>query len=256
MLLVAEIMPATSDSVPLIGKPDWGQKQSLRVSTAISGEDTAGKCVLSFFHLGFSFIAVKLRWRSHPVFRFLTQSSETVKTRRSFSTFLRDINWVSDLSFSSSRTLLFHPLCNVVPSSAAQYFATTMVIVGLSVIATVLVLQYHHHDPDGGKMPKWVSVASYYYLLLTIIICHLWSTDTSLVIPLSQNCVVHYDVLIRLMSVCLCKSVSPPVSLTGRDVVRGSPPDSWCWNVLKLISYLWTWYYLIITSLLSLLPWY
>uniref|UniRef100_A0A3Q3EC87 Cholinergic receptor, nicotinic, alpha 7 (neuronal) n=1 Tax=Labrus bergylta TaxID=56723 RepID=A0A3Q3EC87_9LABR len=31
----------------------------------------------------------------------------------------------------------------------AQYFATTMVIVGLSVIATVLVLQYHHHDPDG-----------------------------------------------------------------------------------------------------------
>ncbi|KAI4883874.1 hypothetical protein NFI96_025741 [Prochilodus magdalenae] len=38
----------------------------------------------------------------------------------------------------------------------AQYFATTMVIVGLSVIATVLVLQYHHHDPDGGKMPKWL----------------------------------------------------------------------------------------------------
>uniref|UniRef100_A0AAY4E6T2 Neuronal acetylcholine receptor subunit alpha-7 n=1 Tax=Denticeps clupeoides TaxID=299321 RepID=A0AAY4E6T2_9TELE len=40
----------------------------------------------------------------------------------------------------------------------AQYFATTMVIVGLSVIATVLVLQYHHHDPDGGKMPKWIRV--------------------------------------------------------------------------------------------------
>ncbi|XP_035521631.1 neuronal acetylcholine receptor subunit alpha-7-like [Morone saxatilis] len=37
----------------------------------------------------------------------------------------------------------------------AQYFATTMVIVGLSVIATVLVLQYHHHDPDGGHMPRW-----------------------------------------------------------------------------------------------------
>ena len=35
-----------------------------------------------------------------------------------------------------------------------------MVIVGLSVIATVLVLQYHHHDPDGGKMPKWVSVVA------------------------------------------------------------------------------------------------
>ncbi|XP_047452599.1 neuronal acetylcholine receptor subunit alpha-7 [Mugil cephalus] len=40
----------------------------------------------------------------------------------------------------------------------AQYFATTMVIVGLSVIATVLVLQYHHHDPDGGNMPQWIRV--------------------------------------------------------------------------------------------------
>ncbi|XP_063324118.1 LOW QUALITY PROTEIN: CHRNA7-FAM7A fusion protein-like [Pelmatolapia mariae] len=40
----------------------------------------------------------------------------------------------------------------------AQYFATTMVIVGLSVIATVLVLQYHHHDPDGGHMPQWTHV--------------------------------------------------------------------------------------------------
>uniref|UniRef100_A0A6Q2ZME7 Neuronal acetylcholine receptor subunit alpha-7 n=1 Tax=Esox lucius TaxID=8010 RepID=A0A6Q2ZME7_ESOLU len=40
----------------------------------------------------------------------------------------------------------------------AEYFATTMVIVGLSVIATVLVLQYHHHDPDGSKMPKWTRV--------------------------------------------------------------------------------------------------
>ncbi|XP_041917611.1 neuronal acetylcholine receptor subunit alpha-7a [Alosa alosa] len=40
----------------------------------------------------------------------------------------------------------------------AQYFATTMVIVGLSVIATVWVLQYHYHDPEGGKMPKWTRV--------------------------------------------------------------------------------------------------
>uniref|UniRef100_G3RVQ9 Cholinergic receptor nicotinic alpha 7 subunit n=1 Tax=Gorilla gorilla gorilla TaxID=9595 RepID=G3RVQ9_GORGO len=38
----------------------------------------------------------------------------------------------------------------------AQYFASTMIIVGLSVVVTVIVLQYHHHDPDGGKMPKWV----------------------------------------------------------------------------------------------------
>uniref|UniRef100_A0A8C9Y9I7 Neuronal acetylcholine receptor subunit alpha-7 n=1 Tax=Sander lucioperca TaxID=283035 RepID=A0A8C9Y9I7_SANLU len=40
----------------------------------------------------------------------------------------------------------------------AQYFASTMMIVGLSVVVTVLVLQFHHHDPHGGKMPKWVRV--------------------------------------------------------------------------------------------------
>lgn len=34
-----------------------------------------------------------------------------------------------------------------------------MVIVGMSVIATVVVLQYHHHDPNGGNMPKWVSLS-------------------------------------------------------------------------------------------------
>ncbi|XP_014911073.1 neuronal acetylcholine receptor subunit alpha-7-like [Poecilia latipinna] len=40
----------------------------------------------------------------------------------------------------------------------AQYFASTMMIVGLSVVVTVLVLQFHHHDPRGGKMPKWIRV--------------------------------------------------------------------------------------------------
>ncbi|KAL6072047.1 hypothetical protein STEG23_002096, partial [Scotinomys teguina] len=40
----------------------------------------------------------------------------------------------------------------------AQYFASTMIIVGLSVVVTVLVLRYHHHDPDGGKMPKWTRI--------------------------------------------------------------------------------------------------
>uniref|UniRef100_A0A8C2GRD7 Neuronal acetylcholine receptor subunit alpha-7 n=1 Tax=Cyprinus carpio TaxID=7962 RepID=A0A8C2GRD7_CYPCA len=39
-----------------------------------------------------------------------------------------------------------------------QYFASTMIIVGMSVIATVVVLQYHHHDPNGGNMPKWVQL--------------------------------------------------------------------------------------------------
>uniref|UniRef100_A0A3Q3AGP2 Neuronal acetylcholine receptor subunit alpha-7 n=1 Tax=Kryptolebias marmoratus TaxID=37003 RepID=A0A3Q3AGP2_KRYMA len=39
-----------------------------------------------------------------------------------------------------------------------QYFASIMIIVGMSVIATVIVLQYHHHDPNGGNMPKWVQL--------------------------------------------------------------------------------------------------
>nr|XP_057945340.1 neuronal acetylcholine receptor subunit alpha-7a isoform X2 [Doryrhamphus excisus] len=39
-----------------------------------------------------------------------------------------------------------------------QYFVTTMVIVAVSITATVVVLQFHHHDPDGAKMPKWVRV--------------------------------------------------------------------------------------------------
>lgn len=37
-----------------------------------------------------------------------------------------------------------------------------MIIVGLSVVVTVIVLQYHHHDPDGGKMPKWVRASLLY----------------------------------------------------------------------------------------------
>uniref|UniRef100_A0A3B5B898 Neuronal acetylcholine receptor subunit alpha-7-like n=1 Tax=Stegastes partitus TaxID=144197 RepID=A0A3B5B898_9TELE len=38
-----------------------------------------------------------------------------------------------------------------------QYFASTMVIVGMSVVATVIVLQFHHHNPNSGHMPRWVS---------------------------------------------------------------------------------------------------
>ncbi|XP_053287958.1 neuronal acetylcholine receptor subunit alpha-7 isoform X2 [Pleuronectes platessa] len=37
-----------------------------------------------------------------------------------------------------------------------QYFASTMVIVGMSVVATVMVLQFHHHSPNSGQMPRWV----------------------------------------------------------------------------------------------------
>ncbi|XP_067365408.1 CHRNA7-FAM7A fusion protein-like isoform X2 [Channa argus] len=39
-----------------------------------------------------------------------------------------------------------------------QYFASTMVIVGMSVVATVIVLQFHHHSPNNGHMPSWVNL--------------------------------------------------------------------------------------------------
>ncbi|XP_074509680.1 neuronal acetylcholine receptor subunit alpha-7-like isoform X2 [Sebastes fasciatus] len=39
-----------------------------------------------------------------------------------------------------------------------QYFASTMVIVGMSVVATVIVLQFHHHNPNSGHMPRWVNL--------------------------------------------------------------------------------------------------
>ncbi|XP_013887806.1 neuronal acetylcholine receptor subunit alpha-7 [Austrofundulus limnaeus] len=39
-----------------------------------------------------------------------------------------------------------------------QYFASTMVIVGMSVVATVIVLQFHHHSLNNGHMPRWVNL--------------------------------------------------------------------------------------------------
>ncbi|TSN95721.1 Neuronal acetylcholine receptor subunit alpha-7 [Bagarius yarrelli] len=94
MLLVAEIMPATSDSVPLIGTSNYLYvhyvHHAVHLTKQIIKEETAGE---------------GRKW------------------------------------------------CR-----KAQYFASTMMIVGLSVVVTVLVLQFHHHDPHGGKMPKWVRV--------------------------------------------------------------------------------------------------
>ncbi|KAL0985235.1 hypothetical protein UPYG_G00154420 [Umbra pygmaea] len=39
-----------------------------------------------------------------------------------------------------------------------QYFVSTMITVGMSVVATVVVLQYHHHDQNGGNMPQWAQL--------------------------------------------------------------------------------------------------
>lgn len=115
MLMVAEIMPATSDSVPLIG-----QCLSLRAHVCFCG-----------------FWGRNWQWLLAPL-------------------------WVK---------------CAPLLYVSGQYFASTMVIVGMSVVATVIVLQFHHHNPNNGQMPRWVSLniwgsrlihLSYFYLLFTI----------------------------------------------------------------------------------------
>lgn len=58
---------------------------------------------------------------------------------------------------------IFNRVALVFSFPSAQYFASTMMIVGLSVVVTVLVLQFHHHDPHGGKMPKWVRFKQVWY---------------------------------------------------------------------------------------------
>uniref|UniRef100_A0A8C0EB62 Neurotransmitter-gated ion-channel ligand-binding domain-containing protein n=1 Tax=Bubo bubo TaxID=30461 RepID=A0A8C0EB62_BUBBB len=52
-----------------------------------------------------------------------------------------------------SLTVFMLPVAEIMP-----YFASIMVIVGLSVVVTVLVLRFHHHGPQAGKMPRWICV--------------------------------------------------------------------------------------------------
>ena len=44
-----------------------------------------------------------------------------------------------------------------------------MVIVGMSVVATVFVLCFNHHDPNSGDMPKWVSESGLFECALLLI---------------------------------------------------------------------------------------
>lgn len=113
MLLVAEIMPATSDSVPLIGTS------------------------LFVFLLGTKGAPGTERIRCH---RRRVSGSSSGRFGGGY------FGWAFPKEFN---VILFSPL-------PGQYFASIMIIVGMSVIATVVVLQYHHHDPNGGNMPKWV----------------------------------------------------------------------------------------------------
>ncbi|XP_057694172.1 neuronal acetylcholine receptor subunit alpha-7-like [Corythoichthys intestinalis] len=63
-----------------------------------------------------------------------------------------------------SLVVLMLMLSEIMPASSdsapllSLYIVITMVIVALSVISTVVVLQFHHHDPNGAGMPKWVRI--------------------------------------------------------------------------------------------------
>uniref|UniRef100_A0A8C4X1Y0 CHRNA7 (exons 5-10) and FAM7A (exons A-E) fusion n=1 Tax=Eptatretus burgeri TaxID=7764 RepID=A0A8C4X1Y0_EPTBU len=83
---------------------------------------------------------------------------------------LKSLNFAPYTPLTPTIFTLFLPIPPPLPSSyflrilficphiylAWQYFASTMIIVALSVVMTTVVLQYHHHDPDGKKMPKWM----------------------------------------------------------------------------------------------------
>ncbi|TKC37055.1 hypothetical protein EI555_007420 [Monodon monoceros] len=147
MLLVAEIMPATSDSVPLIGKQASSSSKNMGLESAWDFAAQAGSRNVS---------RRRLEGCMAPLF---------------CSQYFASTMIIVGLSVVVTVIVLqYHhhdpdggkmPKPQVSPASAlsaAQYFASTMIIVGLSVVVTVIVLQYHHHDPDGGKMPKWTRV--------------------------------------------------------------------------------------------------
>lgn len=106
--------------------------------------------------------------------------------------------WDSALLKCSSRSrnviclLFFSSPDQICLFLAAQYFASIMVIVGLSVVVTVLVLQFHHHDPQAGKMPRWVSrFGSKYSTAFEAKAWKLWQADKGqMLLPINLKC--HY----------------------------------------------------------------
>ncbi|XP_043073013.1 neuronal acetylcholine receptor subunit alpha-7-like [Puntigrus tetrazona] len=162
MLLVAEIMPATSDSIPLIG-------QYFASIMIIVGMSVIATVVVLQYHHHDPNGGNMPKW---------SQGSKELKktlylnNREKSNTYitatvviLQSTELKRDTVQKKILKVFMLLVAEIMPATSdsvpliAQYFATTMVIVGLSVIATVWVLQYHYHDPDGGKMPKWVRIS-------------------------------------------------------------------------------------------------
>lgn len=122
--------------------------------------------------------------------------------------------------------------------SPAQYFVTTMIIVGLSVIATVIVLQYHHHDPYGDKMPKWVGIISSSPLSMSLLKPLLASSVTWVLILLPDILWQAYQLLVKflLLPVFQIAVCVHHMFRTGRD---GSG-SLFSLNVLKSPSHIMT----------------
>nr|XP_057945341.1 neuronal acetylcholine receptor subunit alpha-7a isoform X3 [Doryrhamphus excisus] len=92
-------------------------------------------------------------------------SVDLTMSEADISNYVANVEWdLVGMTALLSLIVLMLLVAEIIPATSdsvpviGQYFVTTMVIVAVSITATVVVLQFHHHDPDGAKMPKWVRV--------------------------------------------------------------------------------------------------
>lgn len=95
----------------------------------------------------------------------------------------------------------------------------------MSVIATVVVLQYHHHDPNGGNMPKWVRLSSF---------CFQTHSETHIIVSSWFRC----DVLLLSAFIPVLVTVSCSATLPSFvSVVRVAASFSFCFLVSLAVTH-------------------